>query len=323
MTERLDWRVRELFDSAYLPLRMEDPTDEHVANFYRAINYWEKLTLNLALRELDGNHRAMGDFRAALAKATYCRRHTGQPACGCDRARPLDKNTQAAWMKHVQWILTFAGPPHPPYYLNAQRIIAEVPYAKPPKKRRKHRPPAPLGELQRLFASAHLFRHPQVDWATPAQIWRAFFGLMMCTALRKGQCWKLPWSAVDLARRLIILPESLCRKSKNEEPHPLSIEAVELLLPLRGQRALVFPFLACCSSTIYDDLRRVQKAIGVTNRWQFHAVRRTSITALSRLSPALAQLQAGHEAYTTTMLYQGVEELGEVVNQLPSLRVSG
>lgn len=312
--------LRAVFEAEYVPRKIEDPTGRNIEGYRRALTYWERLTGDPPLGEIDGNHRLLSDFKAGLSRVCY---RCVSLDCRHGAAYRMAANTQRKVLMHVQWVLAFAGPPTPPRNMDALGLIERVPYTKPPRYRRKFRTAAKLTSLQALWRVLGEARVPHTYGTDPAAAdqWRAFLTVMRATSLRYGQLVALPWSAVFLAERLIVLPERLCRKSAADEPHPLTAEAVRYLLPLRVGRERVFDFRRHDKSIIYKELHRLQRLAGAGEDWAFHDVRRMTITELSRRSPAAAQLAAGHSAYATTQLYQDIELLADAVDHLPPLDI--
>jgi len=147
---------------------------------------------------------------------------------------------------------------------------------------------------------------------------------MCCTALRIGQLAELQWQDVRLDERRLVLPAGICRKSRVEEVHPLHGLAVERLLVIRSHAGLVFHLWPQphARQTIYRELHRLQDLAGV-RRFGFHDIRRHVLTDIARVSPAAAQLAAGHASYETTKRYQDLEILAEAVGDLSVFRAMG
>lgn len=311
--------LRQFFEAHYLPTKIENPSGRNVDSYRRALTWWELLTSNPPLSAITS--ATLSDFKAALSLATYSRRKDN------GNQNPLAINTQAKILDHCQWILDAAGPRGPRSRRSAAGLLAEAPYTRPPKRRRRYRPMLAEASIVAFWEATSEARVPIVDGCEPAAIWRALIATICSTSLRIGQLNATPMASLHLPQRLLILPDSICQKSKTEEPHPLHSLAVRELLAIRGERRRLFPLWKLrptdtdtrhSKNTIYAEAHRLQRLAGV-DPFGFHDLRAAVLTKLSAISPAAAQLAAGHSAYATTQLYQRVELLTEAVDQLDLL----
>lgn len=296
--------LREFFESFYLPVVLERPQGRNLEGYRRALDLWERLTTNPALEEISAT--VLAQFKASLASHKW-------------RGRGLHENTQRKHLCHVQWILDRAGP-RSRNARDAAGLLTEVPWTRPPRPRRvPYRPHALPEQIAGVYRVADQARFPLVAGVESGDLWRALISTASCTALRIGQLVEAPMDSLLLDKSLLILPAGICRKSRTEEPHPLHPLAVRELLKVRGRRELLFPFYGegtHSKTTIYNELHRLQELAGV-ERFGFHDIRRGTITALSAVSPAAAQLAAGHSSYKTTQIYQGIGLLSDAVATLP------
>lgn len=312
----IDLTVRPFFDGHFVPFR-RTTSPRWGEKYERALDYWESLTDDPPLGELEGNHRLLADFKMALAHT--CWRCLMCP-CICERDVRLSANSVAAQLKHVQYVIDFAGPADRKHR-QAAGLLQQPPWVDPPKYEDPYHPPISLADVGWVAHVADQATLPhRLTACTPGDMWRGLLVLMRYTTLRIGQCLALPWSAIDLGQRLMVLPAAICRKSKKNEPHPITAPVVEALMKLRGETSpLVFGALAAHSRTaIWEQLHRLQTYVGVS-QFGFHDIRRAVINEIAERSPAAAQLAAGHGSYKTTMLYQNVAKLMAVVEGLPSL----
>lgn len=294
--------LRQFWELHYLPHCIEDPTSRNVESYLRALDLWEALTLDRPLGEITSGE--LSDFKGRLAEIRF-------------RGRPLAVNTIRKHLDHVQWMLDQAGPPGPRQLRTAVGVIPTVPYTKPPKRRKSFRRQTPAAHIVALYHACEHARLPRVDGVKPSALWQALLATMCSTSLRIGQLVSTPMDAVKWDEGLLILPAHVCRKSKTEEPKPLHPFALQRLLAIRGTRERLFPFWPRPHSkrTIYLELHRLQTLAGVPH-FAFHGMRRYVLTYLSQLSPAAAQLAAGHSSYETTKIYQDLELLETAVNQM-------
>lgn len=296
--------LREFFEAFYLPVVLERPQGRNLEGYRRAIDLWERLTENPPLGAIAAT--TLAAYKAALAGHKF-------------KGRVLHENTQRKHICHVQWILDRAGP-RSRSARDAAGLLTEVPWTRPPRARRiAYRAHALPGQIAGVYRVADQARFPRVAGVEAGDLWRALIAVASCTALRIGQLTEAPMSALLLDKALLLLPASICRKSRTEEPHPLHPLAVRELLKIRGRRELLFPFYGVGShakTTIYKELHRLQRLAGVES-FGFHDIRRSTITALSAVSPAAAQLAAGHSSYKTTQIYQGIGLLSDAVAALP------
>jgi hypothetical protein len=231
--------LRTFYAGHYVPRKLENPASRNVESYQRALTYWEALTDNPPLAAIDGNDGLLSDFKMQLAHA--CWRCTHAP-CLCGKGAVLSLNSQGKQLDHIQWVIDEAGP-RERRRPTAAGLIAVVPYTRKPKKRIKYRPAIRLESIAWVKHVADQASLPHGVTA-PGDHWRALLEVMRCTSLRFGQCMALPWSAIDLGSRLMVLPDAICQKSKQDEPHPISSAAVGALLKIREDVPLVFGALA-------------------------------------------------------------------------------
>lgn len=308
--------LRSFYDSHYLPTCVENPATRNVEGYNRAVDLWERLTDDPPLERITA--ATLSTFKSGLLALEF-------------RGRPLSPNTVRKHLSHVQWILDAAGPPGP-RNRTAAGVLDRVPFTKPPKLRRTYRDPVSADDLVSFWHALEGARLPRIDGVEPANVWRALVAVIASTTIRVGQLNATPTDAFDLAGRRLILPADVCTKSKTEEIKPLHAVAVARLVAIRTDRPRLFPLWSATPATrrtgrreravaphsktaIYNELRRLQKSAGVAP-FGFHSMRRFAITALSAVSPAAAQLAAGHSSYQTTQLYQGLELLDDAVSTL-------
>lgn len=296
--------LRQFFQAYYVPHRIEDPTSRNVENYERAIDLWESITGNPALQQISAE--TMAHFKAGLFSTKV-------------RGKALGARTVRKHLEHVGWIIRQAGPRGPRELATAASLIGWAPTTKLPRAEQAYRPAATIEEIQHIYKAAALARLPEVSNVQPGALWQALLSTMAATSLRIGQLCACPMTALRLQERLLVLPASCCRKSKREEPHPLTARAIKDLTRIRGDRELIFPFFAShCKSTIYTELKRICSEARV-RPLTFHAIRRRVITELSMVDPAAAQLAAGHSAYQTTQLYQNLDLLSRAVDRFDLL----
>ena len=99
----------------------------------------------------------------------------------------------------------------------------------------------------------------------------------------------------------------LVRKQKNHQPQwyalpPTCCEAIDITLSV--ERKLLWPW-PHCPRYLWTCFRRIVEAAGLpspkTGRHLFHRLRRTSLSLCAAVDPAIAQRQAGHSSYATTL----------------------
>lgn len=334
-------KLRPFFVDHFAPT-MENSKGRAVEKYHRLLQYWEALTDDPPLGEIDGNDKLVSDFKMSLLEATYCRvgywqkrRQSELPEpqrswtasvdavnCGCLHDKPLSSNTVIAQLDHLRFVLNYAGPRHGGRP-DALRVIDVVPYTKPPRHVQRYRSEVTFDELDQLYLATEFARAPAGSgWDAPA-VYRAFLAMIRCTSLRFSQLERLRWENIDFKARLAVLPAEICRKSKRDEAKPLSDQVIATLMPLRGTGARVFPFYQHAKTSIYDELHRLQKLAGLSS-FGFHDIRRAVLTEMSEVAPAAAQLAGGHASYTTTQVYQyAMRLLKKAVDQQRPLGASG
>jgi integrase len=102
-----------------------------------------------------------------------------------------------------------------------------------------------------------------------------FVRFLLLTAARRGEVAKLPWSEVDIAKGVWLLP-SARHKTKTDVQRPLSKLALKQLVP--NGEPLIFDV---GNGTLTRELRRLLKRSG-TAGWRAHDLRRSARTLMSR-----------------------------------------
>lgn len=298
-------RLRDLWDLHFLPICIADPSSRAVEGYLRALDLWELLTPNWPLKKIRSEDLAW--FKGQLLKQTW-------------RGQVISPNTARKHLEHIGWLLNQAGPRSSRGSARtAIGILRDVPFTRLPPLRRSYRSEAKEEHVAALIAVLDAARFPRVPGVRPGDLWRALLMVMVSTSLRIGQCVQLPTAAVDWSDRMLIAPAEICRKSKSDEPKPLHAAAITAMLATKPKsRELLLPFFPRphAKTTIYDELHRLQR-IAAVPRFGFHAIRRHVITTLSEISPAAAQLAAGHSSYQTTKGYQDVRILRDAVDAMP------
>lgn len=310
--------LREFFWNHYVPHRMETVSTRNMETYQVAIRRWETLTENPPIQEITSS--VLCDFKSQLTTRTFSRRKDGMAG------RRLSQNTVAKLLSHVQWILDQAGPRGPRHLRSAASLLSTVPYTRPPRTRRSYKQMVPSESILALYGVCGRARLPVVEGVSPPNLWRALISTICSTALRVGQLNSTPTSALLWDQQMLVLPAQVCLKSKVEEPHPLHLSAIRDLIAIRGKRMRLFPLWAIAGdssvshskTTIYAELHRLQKLAGLP-RFGFHGIRRTIVTELSSVSPAAAQLAAGHASYQTTQRYQDLQILASALDHLPTV----
>jgi integrase len=117
--------------------------------------------------------------------------------------------------------------------------------------------------------------------------WTGFIQLLITTAQRRDEVSQMPWSEVDLERRLWTIP---AERTKAERVHdvPLSDLALSIIsdLPRIGVSGLVFPANRTGSTNAISGFSRMKRRLdqlsGVEG-WRLHDLRRSAASRMAQL----------------------------------------
>lgn len=158
-----------------------------------------------------------------------------------------------------------------------------------------------LEECQRLFAACRNWPGSVCDIPAGAY-WSSLALSVYWTACRIGALRFTPISAYAGGHGLLV------RKQKNKRPQwyplpPSCCEAVDACLGTMP-RPLIWPW-AGDPKKLWREFRRIVEAAALpaphTGRQLFHRLRRTCLSLCAAQDPAIAQRQAGHASYETTL----------------------
>jgi integrase len=154
-------------------------------------------------------------------------------------------------------------------------------------------------ECNRLFEAA-IDVNGKISNIPAGLWWRSLLFTIYWTACRIGALVQTPTSSYDGAGLLV-------RRQKNRRPqfYPLPEScraAIEETNP--AARALLWPWPQH-QRTLWVKMREIVSAAGIRQppggRQLFHRLRRTTLSLCAAIDPAIAQRQAGHADYATTM----------------------
>jgi integrase len=156
-----------------------------------------------------------------------------------------------------------------------------------------------VAEVERLLVAASQVNGAIVD--VPAGLWWAsLLQTIYWTACRIGSLLATPSNAYDGAGVLV-------RQQKNHRPQwyslpPCCQAAIDATWPMN--RKLLWPW-PHHRNTLYVEARRIVDTARLpcphTGRQLFHRLRRTTLSLCAAVDPAIAQRQAGHTDYATTL----------------------
>jgi integrase len=152
--------------------------------------------------------------------------------------------------------------------------------------------PAPVNRRERVLTDAEI----KPLWSATAELGYPFgpmVRLLLLTGQRRGEVAEMDWSEVDLEAKLWTIPRE---RVKNEKEHlvPLSAAAIEVLEDLPGgRRGLVFTTNGVAPVSGFSKFKaRLDKAMGGSEAWTIHDLRRTVATGLQKLGVALPVTEA-------------------------------
>jgi integrase len=293
--------LSEFFADWYLPVVLK--TKNSVAGeqcYRRVLNWWQLLTCDPPLREIDD--RLVAAFLQALATAEY-RRGPGK------ELRRLSRVTIATFSVRLRTLLTHAGSGtgHGP----AARLIEHRPAVPTVGFGYRPKPCWTLEEMRAISAAVNEMKGPPaIDRFTVASWWRAWLALAYYTGLRFSTIFALHWrNLIDVGEQLYldISAEQVTKTGKaiRLAVHP---QLADVLRSIRygtnGNHLIVPP--ACHRRTFNTLHRRLQTLAGLKGAAVLppHAWRRTHGQRLSELglgnAEQLAQLALDHGDVRTT-----------------------
>ena len=132
--------------------------------------------------------------------------------------------------------------------------------------------------------------------------WRALFGTMYWTGCRIAAMMRTNADCYDRGSGVLVR----LQKNKQSQWYPLPTACCDLLdatEPWNRQKLFPYPKYP---KTIFVDARRIIEAAGLDcpkhkGLGLFHRVRRTTLSYCAAVDPAIAQRQAAHSSYATTL----------------------
>jgi len=156
-------------------------------------------------------------------------------------------------------------------------------------------------QMERLIAEAE--RQLGMVGNVPASLfWPSLFSAEYWTACRIGAMISTPSKDYITGKGVTV------RKQKNRQPkwYPLPQSCCELINATKPhEREMLFDW-PHCRRNLFTAARKIIEAAGLPapkekGRQLFHRIRRTTITLCATVDPAIAQQQADHKDYKTTL----------------------
>lgn len=278
-----------------IPCRLQEASPETIGIYRKAARKFAVLMGNPTLDDI--TNEMLAKYREAL-KAMPARGKNG---------RVLSVNTVRMYVEHLQIILDKAGPAGP-RNRDAAGFLKVVPYVKPPAEEIGERHIVADDVLAAVYAAAEQADYPKVDFATPAQWWRALLVTARYLGLRSRTLFKLRCSMLDFEQKRIVIPAKLM-KSRKKMVFPMPDVIRDHLAAIRSEREYVFEWPHSLE-WFRKCLHKLQEKAGVdvAKHFGLHGLRRTAITRTWQKSPAAAQLLAGHGSPIITRLHYVNEE---------------
>lgn len=214
--------LRQFFERWFQPIVLKadrDCTDATVGLYEDALGYWERITGDPPISQIDEYTVAL--FQNGLRIATYRRGLAGQEY-------PLGAQSQHKHLRNIRAVLHRTGPTIDPNR-KGKGLIAEAPHIRLPAVPVKRKPCFSLKQAMALLSNAHLMTQPaqQKTGITPLNWWRGRLGLHFYTGLRSGTIRRLTWAVIeedDEGNYWFNLPSHLVTKTQKETRiivHPL------------------------------------------------------------------------------------------------------
>jgi len=221
----------------------------------------------------------------------------------------LSVNTVRSHLRTLQTILDKAGPAGR-RCRDAAGYLAVAPWVR--------RPKAELGistivsdeVLRRCYEAASVMQRPDDLGIEPAAWWRALLITARYLGLRARTIFGMRFEHIDWSVPRVVLPPDII-KTRKTLVLPLPPVVREHLEAIRTDRETVFAWTTSLEMW-RQYFRNLQTIAGLADdeRFGLHALRRTAITQLWKISPASAQLVAGHGSpIMAQMYYVNTEEV--------------
>lgn len=317
-----DCTLRQLFEQAFVPLWIlpRGLDMETRRGYEQALAYWERLTGNPTLRQLDDNDLLAAEFSAALQQVRR-------------RGQAISLRTAQKHATCLNKLLAFAGPRAPDKRGAKNRELIE----RPP----RIDTPAPdenpdvggdltVEEVHALYLAAEQMLAPVVPGVPPADWWRALLVVLWQTGLRIGAAMRLAYA--DLGDDGYLLVRASGSKRRRGKRQYLPRESREAIERVRTERRLIFEFPPSYASNrrqLHALLEKLFRRAGIAKRRgvAFHGFRKGHATSLAGVEDASwianAQASLGHGSAATTLRHyiasRATErKLEQVIEQLPS-----
>ncbi len=221
----------------------------------------------------------------------------------------LSVNTVRMYLQHLQMILDKAGPPAR-RCRDAAGYLAVVPWVKRPREELGVSTIVSDEVLRRCYEAAEYMRRPAGLGVEPAAWWRALLIVARYLGLRARTLFAMRFEHIDWSVPRVVLPPEII-KTRKTLVLPLPPIVCQHIEAIRTDRETVFAWLNSSEMRrkYFHDLQN-EAGLAPDERFGLHTLRRTAITQLWKVSPAAAQLLAGHGSPTITrMHYVNTEEV--------------
>lgn len=309
--------LREFFEAWYKPIVLigQNGDASSTVNLYHdALRYWENLTNNPCICEID--EFVIAHFTEALRRATYRRGKIGE-------ARPLSEWTVNKHLKNIRALLSRVGPTlHPKR--PGKRLVEEVPYVAISAAQERLKPGYTLETARKIVAAARDVKTPEIDGIPSWRWWPAVYSVYFFTGLRSSSVFALRWEWLEEREdgHWFCVPTHGVKKTRKAIDVPVHPELLTAILPIRTKSEFVCPRPFCYEHfcTLHDQAQALA-GIAPGKRLSPQAWRRTHGQEMVKLGAKFgvraAQLSLDHADAKTTLGHYVT--LADIMRQLPWL----
>lgn len=295
----------QFWDRWLLPIwfRTRGQGEGTIRGYREAKDWWVKLTGDPPLDQIDAH--LLLDFGEELEEVRFHRDYRSDRQAEPLRAQMREVSLQTRLNVRSRLNTMFRRLGHGGDADDPHACILDVPPLFGLRKdykllRADHEGPKPafsIATIRRLLQAADQMTTPQIPGIAPGDWWRGYDGCMVYLGLRMSEAGALRYSMLkptSKGRYIFDLPAAIT-KAKRRERLPVHPRLAEVLLRIRTDRDLIFPWPHCARhlQTCHDRLQQLAE-VPADQQMGFHAFRRTFAVLLDRLG-ARAGAQAAKE----------------------------
>ncbi|GIX02463.1 MAG: hypothetical protein KatS3mg112_1400 [Thermogutta sp.] len=269
------YTLGELFETEIVPRRpFWDPRT--LAEYASTIHLWTQITGDPPITEID--EKLIASFSATLL------RRPGKHA-----QTTLSRNTVRKHLQHLKAVLRLLSPKS----TRGIGLLKEIPIIEAPRPARRPVTVFSLTQVRSLANGGEYFRTDLTRPLPSPAWWKALIRIVYNTAWRIGTALQVRWEWID--GNWITVPPEATKPKEIGRRYYLNQAVMAALDPIRRDSGRIFPWNGAMLS-LQRWRRRIAAKVGVPvdERFGFHCLRRTALSALATLNPLVARIMAMH-----------------------------